>query len=504
MPKISQLKTVHEVLQAHADRMRPIDMSACWNTLAKQVKRPRERSWIRGELQSRPVLQPLLDTTLKMLRRSDARVIANTAHGLATVVDRTGLETGAALWTMVSNEAVGRLGEFNSQNLCNTAWAFATVGHASPALFDGVAKVAVGRLGEFNTQDLSNTAWAFARVGHASPALFDGVARAAVGRLGEFNSQNLSNTAWAFATVGHAPPALFDGVARAAVGRLGEFNSQELSNTAWAFATVGHASPVLFDGVARAAVGRLGEFNAQNLSNTAWALAAADIPSACLFGDERFLERCAAVDLDTEALCQLHQWQLWLEERGESYPQLPAPLARRCREAFVAEEGRPSKLQKQVTRALAALGLEPREEVQTPQGYSLDAVVRIDGHDIAVEVDGPFHFLSGMHTQTPSGATMLKRRQLAASGWPLLPVPYWEWNKIDRNEVAQGEYLINGLRAAVEGHGVKACARAAGAPVAGPLSWNDFQASVKGQGLPREEVRSRYREQRARGMARGG
>ena len=433
MPKISQLKTVHEVLQAHemhADRMRPIDMSACWNTLAKQVKRPRERSWIRGELQSRPVLQPLLDTTLKMLRRSDARVIANTAHGLATVVDRTGLETGAALWTMVSNEAVGRLGEFNSQNLSNTAWAFARVGHASPALFDGVA--------------------------------------------------------------------------RAAVGRLGEFNAQGLSNTAWAFATVGHASPVLFDGVARAAVGRLGEFNAQHLSNTAWALAAADIPSACLFGDERFLERCAAVDLDTEALCQLHQWQLWLEERGESYPQLPPPLARRCREAFVAEEGRPSKLQKQVTRALAALGLEPREEVQTPQGYSLDAVVRIDGHDIAVEVDGPFHFLSGMHTQTPSGATMLKRRQLAASGWPLLPVPYWEWNKIDRDEVAQGEYLINGLRAAVEGHGVKACARAAGAPVAGPLSWNDFQASVKGQGLPREEVRSRYREQRARGMARGG
>jgi len=42
------------------------------------------------------------------------------------------------------------------------AWAFATAGHAAPALLDAIATTAAPRLREFNPQDLANTAWAFA------------------------------------------------------------------------------------------------------------------------------------------------------------------------------------------------------------------------------------------------------------------------------------------------------------------------------------------------------
>jgi len=42
--------------------------------------------------------------------------------------------------------------------------------------------------------------------------------------------------------------------------------------------------------------------------------------------------------------------------------------------------------------------------------------------EVAIEVDGPPHFCG----RTPTGATALKRRQLRAAGWALLPVPYWE------------------------------------------------------------------------------
>ena len=48
------------------------------------------------------------------------------------------------------------------------------------------------------------------------------------------------------------------------------------------------------------------------------------------------------------------------------------------------------------------------------------------GREVAVEVDGPSHFFG----RTPTGATALKRRQLRAAGWALLPVPYWEWNAL--------------------------------------------------------------------------
>ena len=91
--------------------------------------------------------------------------------------------------------------------------------------------------------------------------------------------------------------------------------------------------------------------------------------------------------------------------------------------------------------SLRALGLALREEVRTPQGYSLDAVVSHGGREVAVEVDGPSHFVG----RTPTGATALKRRQLRAAGWALLPVPYWEWNDLGGSS-ARREYLRAALR----------------------------------------------------------
>ena len=122
------------------------------------------------------------------------------------------------------------------------------------------------------------------------------------------------------------------------------------------------------------------------------------------------------------------------------------PLAQRCRVAFCAGDGNPSRLQRSVAKVLAELKLSPREEVRTAQGYSLDAVVGIDGCDVAVEVDGPSHFVG--RSRTPTGATALKRRQLRAAGWRLLPIPYWEWDALSRDPAGQREYLTSGLKAA--------------------------------------------------------
>ena len=61
-----------------------------------------------------------------------------------------------------------------------------------------------------------------------------------------------------------------------------------------------------------------------------------------------------------------------------------------------------------------------------------------------MEVDGPSHFVG----RPPTGATALKRRQLRAAGWALLPVPYWEWDALG-SKAAKQAYL----RAALEGLG---------------------------------------------------
>ena len=118
-------------------------------------------------------------------------------------------------------------------------------------------------------------------------------------------------------------------------------------------------------------------------------------------------------------------------------PRLVLPGGRR---AFTAAERRG-----RLAASLLALELAPREEVRTPQGYSLDTVVMHGGREVAIEVDGPWHFCG----RTPTGATALKRRQLRAAGWALLPVPYWEWNALGTSKADKQEYLRDGLHGAL-------------------------------------------------------
>ena len=198
-----------------------------------------------------------------------------------------------------------------------------------------------------------------------------------------------------------------------------------------------HSAPELLDAIAAAAVPRLCEFTPQELANTAWAFAVADHLAPALFDSHDFVQLCAAQHGFTpKALSQLHQWQLWREERGAAWPPLPSELAQRCHAAF-CQEGTPSLLQRDVAASLREIGLTPQEEVRTPQGYSLDAVVSEGEFEVAIEVDGPWHFCG----RTPTAATALKRRQLRAAGWVLLPVPYWEWYGLGSSEAAKQDYL---------------------------------------------------------------
>ena len=61
-------------------------------------------------------------------------------------------------------------------------------------------------------------------------------------------------------------------------------------------------------------------------------------------------------------------------------------------------------------------------------GYSIDALVTLkNGKRVAVEVDGPSHFVG--RSQQPTGATVLKHRQLRHFEWRLESVPYFEWDR---------------------------------------------------------------------------
>ena len=66
--------------------------------------------------------------------------------------------------------------DFTSQNLANTAWAFATGGRREEQLFTALAVVAERCMRDLTSQELGNTAWAFATVGHKEERLFTALA----------------------------------------------------------------------------------------------------------------------------------------------------------------------------------------------------------------------------------------------------------------------------------------------------------------------------------------
>ena len=69
-------------------------------------------------------------------------------------------------------------------------------------LFMALARAADWCMGDFKAQDLANTAWAFATMGHSEIQLFRVLATAVVLRVGDFKAQEFANTAWAFVTAG--------------------------------------------------------------------------------------------------------------------------------------------------------------------------------------------------------------------------------------------------------------------------------------------------------------
>lgn len=151
-------------------------------------------------------------------------------------------------------------------------------------------------------------------------------------------------------------------------------------------------------------------------------------------------------DLPCPALqmSQLYQTDLSLQLE---YPHLTLSLGDRLKalarkewEAKKNSNTSTSATQLNVERLLVGTGQRWVAEYMDAE-YSLDAA--LVEQKICLEIDGPSHF--ARNTGTPLGHTMLKRRQLGASGWTVLSIPYQEWDD-QLGEQQQKLYLYNLLK----------------------------------------------------------
>jgi hypothetical protein len=286
--------------------------------------------------------------------------------------------------------------------------------------------------------------WAFATSNIQHHGLFKSIGNAIVELkdLKSFLPQHFSNIVWAYATASVHYPDLFKKIGNAILELkdLSSFNPQALSNIVWAYGIANIEHLGLFKKVGNFIVelNDFKSFNAQGLANLAWAFAVSNADAPLLFNDA-FIEMLTnrQSDFIHEHLIQLYQWHLW-QTMENSQSGLPDSLREKCYQALLAADTRSSALQKDVVSELDSMGFSPIEEYTTTSGYKVDALIEMSGKKIAIEVDGPSHFIN----KQPNGRTAMKRRQVASIDMiSVISMPYWEWDELGKDQVKKQQYL---------------------------------------------------------------
>ena len=112
---MNNLNDVTEVLQAHAayaHAMAPLDLSACWNRLAKLTAlQSRERKFLRRSRRSLvpALLGPLVEHTARDAGLLWGVPLASTVHGVARVSAATGWQPPPELWCRLEAQATAEV-----------------------------------------------------------------------------------------------------------------------------------------------------------------------------------------------------------------------------------------------------------------------------------------------------------------------------------------------------------------------------------------------------------
>ena len=107
VPRIGELRTVRQVVDAHAQRGKrctPVNLRSRWNVLGKLARQPDERRVLPG---APGILHPLAADTEQALPQFDARSLATTVNGLAKL-HASGWRASDALWTGLATHCTTR------------------------------------------------------------------------------------------------------------------------------------------------------------------------------------------------------------------------------------------------------------------------------------------------------------------------------------------------------------------------------------------------------------
>ena len=287
----------------------------------------------------------------------------------------------------------------------------------------------------------------------------------------DMDPQNVANIFWSYSTLGLMPGAETLAALEAAVVRVGPgMNAQNLANTAWSFATLGLMPGAEAWAALEATVVRVArDMTPQAVANTLLgfltlaATRGAPLP-ACypsLWRVAGVLDSHSFADAGLRALFQAYLIHSELVS-GDVLDEVNFPpwIMHEAREAWMSnarEEVTMGSSHTEIASILGELGIPHEVERLTSDGYfSVD--VYMPDNDIALEVDGPTHFMSsageeGTPVDAPRTArtkrTDLRDMFLARRHRVVLSVPWFEYAELnDKGAAEKIEYVVAKLRSA--------------------------------------------------------
>jgi hypothetical protein len=491
---IATCATVDEVLDLVAARWALVDcvtVSTALSVIARRRDKREPALWLKGDERFRQLMRCAL--SLMERQQMDAQGYSNTLYSCGQLGIAPPTRWLRVYWE--SSAAVFR--DFNPQNLSNTLFACWQLDTTPPAdWLDGFWLASAATLGEWNAQDFCQTLYACGQLGVTPPDFW--LVRfweASAAKLGNFSSQNFSDTLYACGKLGVVPPAdwqLF--FWQTSVGRLRAYSPQglsnalyacgqlaitppdywlerfwlasaanlrssklqELSNTVYACGLLDTSPPAgwlqLFSSSCEQA---LPDANQQNLAKTALALTMLQLWELPMW--RGLWERlCGSVSQDVAAWSaedRLHAMQMYQAYQAAAVEQ-PSLLLAPTPELFAAvrkswidrgrdgeNNTRAGRLHSAVSACLRSMGLAHTNERWCDRAErSIDIAIEGGAVPIAVEVDGPHHFLQDGRS---NGSTMLRNRMLTAHGWRVVVVEYRAWETQQTPE--QQEAYLRGL-----------------------------------------------------------
>lgn len=410
-------------------------------------------AWACSKLGVTPEWLPVwIGLTTDLMATMDAFGLSNSVYALASL----GHHPGNA-WFGSFYAASLDMSTFKEQTFSNILYSLALLGDVPNVdWWDAFWAASSEDIESFSPQGLSNIIWAAATL-HVSPpdgwlTRFFSASKESTTR---FNARDYSQIIWALAVLRHRPSdAWLQLLIHTSFNQLRGFSGQELHNTLWGLAELAFVpGPDWFAAWSTRVVAIIDTLSSQNAVNSLWALTVFQMQNSGIF---RFLFlqalRILTPDSDVKHLTCFYDVIQMAAGKVEGLPTPNTSLmeaAQKMHSLQLASTAlhRASFNHRAVLAVLTELGIPHQQEHICPHaGRNID--IALLDRRVAVEVDGPSHFLSlGEYLFCQTGSTLLRNLMLTHAGWKVITIPFFEWNWLTTMDT-QKEYFQRKLYSA--------------------------------------------------------